>query len=391
MRRDWTFRPLGELVNFASGGTPSKHKAEYWIGDIPWISAKSLKNERIKTSDLFISEDGLNAGSKLAPCGSILLLTRGSGLFNGIPVGLVEKEVAFNQDIKCLNSCSEVENKFIFYWLLSQRNYLMAKVGVTGIGAGKFDLDFLQKLDVPVPSVQVRSRIIAIGDTLSDKIELNQKINDNLQQQAFTLFDRFLSVEHSSKCPLSQIAIINPKRILKKGKYARYIDMAQLSTSGSFPNGLEIKPYNGGMRFSNGDTLLARITPCLENGQPAYLDFLGENEVAFGSTEYVVISSRGEYPPEFFYCLARCPSFVDYAVKNMNGSSGRQRVSAETIGNYLLPALTEGELQEFRSTVPCLFKMIRNNAIESMVLTQLRDSLLPRLISGEIDVSNIKC
>lgn len=391
MRRDWTFRPLGELVNFASGGTPSKHKAEYWIGDIPWISAKSLKNERIKTSDLFISEDGLNAGSKLAPCGSILLLTRGSGLFNGIPVGLVEKEVAFNQDIKCLNSCSEVENKFIFYWLLSQRNYLMAKVGVTGIGAGKFDLDFLQKLDVPVPSVQVRSRIIAIGDTLSDKIELNQKINDNLQQQAFTLFDRFLSVEHSSKCPLSQIAIINPKRILKKGKYARYIDMAQLSTSGSFPNGWESKPYNGGMRFSNGDTLLARITPCLENGKTAYIDFLGENEVAFGSTEYVVISSRGEYPPEFFYCLARCPSFVDYAVKNMNGSSGRQRVSAETIGNYLLPALTEGELQEFRSTVPCLFKMIRNNAIESMVLTQLRDSLLPRLISGEIDVSNIKC
>ena len=348
MRRDWTFRPLGELVNFASGGTPSKHKAEYWIGDIPWISAKSLKNERIKTSDLFISEDGLNAGSKLAPCGSILLLTRGSGLFNGIPVGLVEKEVAFNQDIKCLNSCSEVENKFIFYWLLSQRNYLMAKVGVTGIGAGKFDLDFLQKLDVPVPSVQVRSRIIAIGDTLSDKIELNQKINDNLQQQAFTLFDRFLSVEHSSKCPLSQIAIINPKRILKKGKYARYIDMAQLSTSGSFPNGWEIKPYNGGMRFSNGDTLLARITPCLENGKTAYIDFLGENEVAFGSTEYVVISSRGEYPPEFFYCLARCPSFVDYAVKNMNGSSGRQRVSAETVGNYLLPALTEDELQEFR-------------------------------------------
>lgn len=391
MRRDWTFRPLGELVNFASGGTPSKHKAEYWIGDIPWISAKSLKNERIKTSDLFISEDGLNAGSKLAPCGSILLLTRGSGLFNGIPVGLVEKEVAFNQDIKCLNSCSEVENKFIFYWLLSQRNYLMAKVGVTGIGAGKFDLDFLQKLDVPVPSVQVRSRIIAIGDTLSDKIELNQKINDNLQQQAFTLFDRFLSVEHSSKCPLSQIAIINPKRILKKGKYARYIDMAQLSTSGSFPNGWESKPYNGGMRFSNGDTLLARITPCLENGKTAYIDFLGENEVAFGSTEYVVISSRGEYPPEFFYCLARCPSFVDYAVKNMNGSSGRQRVSAETVGNYLLPALTEDELQEFRSTVPCLFKMIRNNAIESMVLTQLRDSLLPRLISGEIDVSNIKC
>ena len=215
-------------------------------------------------------------------------------------------------------------------------------------------------------------------------------INDNLQQQAFTLFDRFLSIEHSSKCPLSQIAIINPKRILKKGKYARYIDMAQLSTSGSFPNGWEIKPYNGGMRFSNGDTLLARITPCLENGKTAYIDFLGENEVAFGSTEYVVISSRGEYPPEFFYCLARCPSFVDYAVKNMNGSSGRQRVSAEAIGNYVLPMLTDDELSEFRSTVPCLFRAMRNNSIENTSLAQLRDALLPKLMSGEIDVSDIR-
>ena len=335
MRRDWTFRPLGELVNFASGGTPSKHKAEYWIGDIPWISAKSLKNERIKTSDLFISEDGLNAGSKLAPCGSILLLTRGSGLFNGIPVGLVEKEVAFNQDIKCLNSCSEVENKFIFYWLLSQRNYLMAKVGVTGIGAGKFDLDFLQKLDVPVPSVQVRSRIIAIGDTLSDKIELNQKINDNLQQQAFALFDQLMLDANGSKCLVSEIAYLNPKRPLSKNQVARYIDMSQLSTSGAFPFGWEMKPFNGGMRFTNGDTILARITPCLENGKTAYINFLDDKEIAFGSTEYIVLSPKENVPPEYLYCLARYPSFVDYAVKNMNGSSGLQRVSADIIGQFI--------------------------------------------------------
>lgn len=180
MRSEWAVRPLGELVQFLSGGTPSKKNADYWRGIIPWISAKTLKNEEIITSDLFISEEGLNVGSKMAPCGSILLLTRGSGLFNDIPIGLVEREVAFNQDIKCLNSCSEVENKFIFYWLISQKKYLMAKVGVTGIGAGKFDLDFLQKLEVTIPSRQERNKIIAISDALSDKIKLNRKINDNL-------------------------------------------------------------------------------------------------------------------------------------------------------------------------------------------------------------------
>ena len=188
MKSEWTYRPLGELVSFASGGTPSKKRDDYWGGTIPWISAKTLKTENIDTSDLFITEEGLKAGSKIAPKGSILLLTRGSGLFNGIPIARVEKDVAFNQDIKCLDSYGEVENEFIFYWLLSQKDYLMAKVGVTGIGAGKFDLDFLQKLMIPIPSERERKSIVGFANSISEKIRCNAKVNDNLQQQAVTLF-----------------------------------------------------------------------------------------------------------------------------------------------------------------------------------------------------------
>lgn len=180
MKSEWTYRPLGELVSFASGGTPSKKRDDYWGGTIPWISAKTLKTENIDTSDLFITEEGLKAGSKIAPKGSILLLTRGSGLFNGISIARVEKDVAFNQDIKCLDSYGEVENEFIFYWLLSQKDYLMAKVGVTGIGAGKFDLDFLQKLIIPIPSEQERKSIVGFASSISEKIRCNAKVNDNL-------------------------------------------------------------------------------------------------------------------------------------------------------------------------------------------------------------------
>lgn len=186
---------------------------------------------------------------------------------------------------------------------------------------------------------------------------------------------------------LSEIAELNPRRQLAKGVIARCIDMAQLSTSGSFPSGWEMKAYNGGMRFSNGDTILARITPCLENGKTAFIDFLNNSEVAFGSTEYIVLASKGIYPAEFFYCLARYPSFVDYAVKNMNGSSGRQRVSADTLGKYLIPRISEEEISLFRDTVTDLFKTMRNNSLESMRLSVLRDTLLPRLMSGELDVS----
>lgn len=188
MKSKWTYRPLGELVSFASGGTPSKKRDGYWGGTIPWISAKTLKTENIDTSDLFITEEGLKAGSKIAPKGSILLLTRGSGLFNGIPIARVEKDVAFNQDIKCLDSYGEVENEFIFYWLLSQKDYLMAKVGVTGIGAGKFDLDFLQKLMIPIPSERERKSIVGFANSISEKIRCNAKVNDNLLEQMQALY-----------------------------------------------------------------------------------------------------------------------------------------------------------------------------------------------------------
>lgn len=277
-----------------------------------------------------------------------------------------------------------------YYFLTPEHRAFMISMCSHGTTMASLNQKILEMIEVPLPDRIIQDRIVALLESLDEKRKTNSLINDNLQQKAFAIFDRLLSNNHSSECCLSQIAIINPKRTLKKNEPARCIDMAQLSTSGSFPTGWEVKPYNGGMRFSNGDTLLARITPCLENGKTAYIDFLNENEVAFGSTEYVVIASQGEYPPEFFYCLARYPAFVDYAVKNMNGSSGRQRVSAETIGNYVLPVLTDDELSGFRSTVPSLFKAMKNNSIENMCLAQLRDTLLPKLMSGEIDVSNIQ-
>jgi len=95
---------------------------------------------------------------------------------------------------------------------------------------------------------------------------------------------------------LSDIAEINPLRSMKKGKEAVYIEMANLPTSGSFPTDWATRSFSGGMKFKNGDTIMARITPCLENGKTAYINFLGEDEIAFGSTEYIVIAPKSCTP-----------------------------------------------------------------------------------------------
>ena len=225
---------------------------------------------------------------------------------------------------------------------------------------------------------------------LSPLVRVIQTVNDNLQQQAFSVFDNLIANAENNDYTVSAYAFLNPKRTLAKNQVARSIDMSQLSTSGAFPSGWEMKPFNGGMRFTNGDTLLARITPCLENGKTAFIDFLDDGEVAFGSTEYIVLAPKNDTPPEMLYCLARYPAFVDYAVKNMNGSSGRQRVSAETVGQYRLPLFDKHSLVLFKEVVSPMFLKMRYNSLENMRLAELRDALLPKLMSGEIDVSAIQ-
>ena len=248
----------------------------------------------------------------------------------------------------------------------------------------------LEEIMISYPeSFDEQEKIVALLDSLDNKIRQNIKINDNLQQQAFALFEQLLINAGDVECSVADIAHLNPKRALAKNQEAKCIEMSQLSTSGAFPSGWEKRLFTGGMRFSNGDTLLARITPCLENGKAAFIDFLDTLEVAFGSTEYIVLASKGEVPPEFLYCLARYPAFSDYAVKNMNGSSGRQRVSAETIGQFKLPRPSTNELKRFGNAVSSLFLKMRFNSLENICLSSLRDSLLPKLISGELDVSEL--
>lgn len=114
--------------------------------------------------------------------------------------------------------------------------------------------EILNRIEILCPTLPEQRKIGNLLSLLDNKIELNQKINENLERQAFTLFDNLLAETQNGECLVSDIAILNPKRSLAKNQSARCIDMARLPTSGTFPTGWETKPFNGGMKFSNGDT-----------------------------------------------------------------------------------------------------------------------------------------
>lgn len=399
MKSEWTYRPLGELVSFASGGTPSKKRDDYWGGTIPWISAKTLKTENIDTSDLFITEEGLKAGSKIAPKGSILLLTRGSGLFNGIPIARVEKDVAFNQDIKCLDSYGEVENEFIFYWLLSQKDYLMAKVGVTGIGAGKFDLDFLQKLMIPIPSERERKSIVGFASSISEKIRCNAKVNDNLEQQAVALFKSWF-VDFSlfgGTVPENweDTTLENITTLITRGIAPKYSDNSDqtvvnqkcirnhtidLSLARTHtPKAINEKWLKFGdlLINSTGDGTLGRVAQVWFTPKALTVD-----------SHVTIVRPARE---ELIFYIGLWGILHEKEIESLHtGSTGQTELPRDRVKMLKLLLPDDSSLSRFNSIIAPMASTIISNQEENQKLASLKDTLLPKLMSGEIDVSNIQ-
>ena len=145
---------------------------------------------------------------------------------------------------------------------------------------------------------------------------------------------------------LADLVEFNPSVALKKGSIATKVSMDKLQPFTKKITAYEQAKYGGGAKFANGDTLLARITPCLENGKTAYVDFLNDDEIGFGSTEFIVMRAKeGVCDRQFVYYLATSPYFRSVAIKSMVGSTGRQRVQQATIEELKLP-LPEIEEQE---------------------------------------------
>lgn len=136
----------------------------------------------------------------------------------------------------------------------------------------------------------------------------------------------------------------------------------------------------------NGDVLLARITPSLENGKTAFVDFLQDEEVGWGSTEYIVLKAGPNMVPEYVYYLARDESFRTFAIQNMTGTSGRQRVPTSCFDQYGIVVPDLKVLKAFEQLTRIFLGAMKAHDEESQTLGITRDALLPKLLSGELRV-----
>ena len=315
---------------------------------------------------------------------------------------------------------SVTDTDFAYYLTKSEevRNYAIGQMTGTS-GRQRVPVDSLSHLTVTIPPLPEQRAIAQILGTLDDKIELNRRMNQTLEEMARALFkdwfvdfgpvraklegrEPYLPTELWDLFPdrlveselgevpegwgvkmLGEVVELNPREPMKRGTTAPYIEMAALPTSGSCPSEAVLREFTSGTRFRNGDSLLARITPCLENGKTAFVQSLPENIVGWGSTEFIVLRAIPPIPVEYPYLLGRNESFREHAIQSMTGTSGRQRVQVDALAPYLLPVPPADICGKFGSLVGPMFADIEITRKESNSLAAQRDALLPKLVSGE--------
>jgi len=233
-----------------------------------------------------------------------------------------------------------------------------------------------------------QKRIVSILSSLDDKIDLLNRENATLEAMAETLFRQWFieeAKEDWEEGTISDLIDFNPTRKLAKDTTAPFLEMSNLSTSTYAPTDWYDRAFSSGTKFKNGDTLLARITPCLENGKTAYVDFLNEGQIGWGSTEFIVLHSKVGLHPFLSYVVAKYQDFRDYAESCMAGSSGRQRVDVDNLKNYPISIPDTITSNRFNADVESFVPKMQINNKQIRNLKIQRDILLLKLMSNEIN------
>ncbi|EAC1986332.1 TPA: restriction endonuclease subunit S [Escherichia coli] len=240
-----------------------------------------------------------------------------------------------------------------------------------------------------------------IPEALQSRAELRQKVRSSADFKPLLVEIRSLFPSEFEETELGWVPKgwtlksvaksinINPSIKLPKNKIAKYVDMKSLPTQGYSISDIIEKPYSGGAKFQNNDTLFARITPCLENGKTGFVDFLDEKETAFGSTEFIVMRGTPQVHYLYVACLARENNFRLHAIQNMVGSPGRQRVQNSCFDSFYIAIPTPAVMSLFSGKVSSYFDKMYFCNLENKSLTALRDTLLPKLISGELSLDDL--
>lgn len=404
---NWEKVKLGEISFCIQPGPfgSQLHNSDYAHEGTPIIMPKDMVDGHIRHTGLIrVPEEHVARLQRHQVCAGNLMVARKGDVRKCVYI--TENENGWLTGSDCLKVALN-ENvcfpKYIYYQLRSP--YIGRWLEQISIGATmpSINTGLLSGIEMYLPSLEIQRRIADILSTYDDLIENNRKQIKLLEEAAQRLYKewfvdlRFPGHEHTKivdgvpegweSCILDDVIEFDPKVRLDKDRVKQCVPMSALSTSSMVLDMNEISETtsNSGSKFQNGDTLLARITPCLENGKTAFVHGIESDEGAVGSTEYIVMRSK-QLNPYMVYLLSRTNGFRQSAINSMSGSDGRQRVKADKLKSlaYLRPPI--GLVHSFEQKVAPVFGMVFTLNKQVFAATQARDRLVPKLMSGKVEV-----
>ena len=401
MKEDWKECKLGEIMDLIGGGTPKTSNPDYWDGDIPWISVKDFNGERryVGATEKKITQLGLkNSSTKILSKNDLIISARGT-------VGelaIIPSEMAFNQSCYGIRPLNFVNYMFLYYLLKQSVNIL--KHNTHGSVFDTITRETFDGIPIKLPPLVTQQKIAQILSSLDDKIELNNKINDNLEQQAQAIFkswfvdfepfggvmpegwkemkaEDYFDITIGKTPPRKEQEWFSEKKLDNNVKWVSISDMGNcgtfISETSEYLTSEATKKFN--IKIIPKDTVILSFK--LTVGRVAITDdTMCTNEAIahFGIDTLNVLEYLYIYLKNFNYQTMGSTSSIATAVNS-------KIIKAMP---FVLPDAKI--LANFHKHCSPIFEQIRNNQQENKTLTNFRDTLLPKLINGEIEVDSIQ-
>ena len=387
MRKDWTETTLGDIAKFVRGPFGGSLKKEIFVqsgfavyeqqhaiyGDFVnfryFVNKEKfdeMKRFSVSTGDLLMSCSGTVGKVSLVPPGA--------------PVGII------NQALLKISTRSQVSSAFLLYWTQSEIFHLLIQENSGGaVQQNVASVKLLKDIRITLPPIDEQKRIVDVVSSVDAYI-------DALQQQANSARRARSAVSHElltaggdgwTETTIGKEASINPKESAL-ALDAPFVPMDAVKVGKRFVDYFEPRGERSGARAKSGDVLFARITPCLENGKVAQIqDGVG---VCGGSTEFIVLRGTETINSDFIYFWATLGSTRDLAAGLMTGTTGRQRLSANDLGEIVLNLPPLAEQKRIVEIVSSMDDVIQSTEQAVTDATNLRSGLLSDLLSGEHDI-----
>ena len=382
MKSEWNRVQVGELCSrVCSGGTPKSTNSEYYGGDIPWLNTREVNFNRISKTEGFITQAGLdNSSAKWIKKNCVIVAmygaTAGRCAITKIP--LTTNQACCNLEI----DDTKADYRFVYYALKNE--YVRLSSAANGGAQQNLNAQQVKEFDIPYPPLPIQRKIASILSALDDKIETNNAICRNLEELLLAVYR---NVKYANECVVKELHELaefskNKKQIFELNCQSYFSTENMLPGKAGAVAAASLPTMPKATACSPGDILVSNIRP--------YFKKIVYCSTKCGcSSDVLCIHPKEEVYSTWLFCSLYEDDFFDYVTAGSKGTK-MPRGDKAHIMRYSIAVPARTKLEEFKSMGNLVLTQINNLRSENEYLSQLRDSILPKLMNGELDIDKIE-